>query len=210
MSIEHSTIADADRHEVKHASTAVAGTVLVANGDGTTKFDAVSYNNLSNKPTAKGYIPELYGISIASNQAPTATNTPLQIEFGAAQATSNVQLASNGVITFLVAGQYILRYVFRIGRTTGTGTAVLFTRVLKNGTQFRNSNSFTLTDTNTVITFSQDIIIDAAVNDNYKFEIVRDSSGINNGGLYQTVPTVSGWNVAPTATVAISKFTGLV
>lgn len=208
MSIEHSTIADADRHEVKHASTALAGTVLIANGDGTTKFDAYDYNKLLNKPVPVGYLQQIVGSSTATSQAPTTTNTALQVEFGAAQSTANVKLDAAGNITFLVAGEYIIQVFFRFGRTAATGTAILFNRVKKNGVQYLNSNSLTLTDLNTVVPFSANLHITAAINDVFTFEIMRDSAGINNGGLTQNVPSAAGWNTSPSATVVIHKFAG--
>jgi hypothetical protein len=51
MSIQHSAIADADRHEPKGASTAMAGQTIIANGSGGTSFGSYDYNNLANKPT---------------------------------------------------------------------------------------------------------------------------------------------------------------
>ena len=54
--VQHKNIADADRHEPKGASTAANGTVMHANGDGTTSFHAVDFNLVINKPTTiSGY-----------------------------------------------------------------------------------------------------------------------------------------------------------
>lgn len=209
MSIEHSTIADADRHEVKHASTASAGQVLIANGDGTTKFDAYDYTNLTNKPISAGYVQELFSSSTATSQQPTATNTALQVEFGTGGSTANVSLNSAGKVTFITAGEYIIQYFLRFGRTSSTGTAILFNRILKNGTQYLNSNSLTLTDLDLVVPFSASIHVNVAVNDYFTMEIMRDSAGINNGGLFQTTPSAGGWNVSPSATIVVSRFTGL-
>lgn len=209
MTIEHSVIADADRHEVKHASTATVGQALIANGDGTTKFDAYDYTKLTNKPTGRGYLDSIYGASTASSQAPTTTNTALQVEFGPAQSNTDCSLGVDGTITFNTAGQYIVKCDLGVGRAVGTGSAVLFIRVKKNGAQLRNSKSFTLTDLSTVISYSDTIFIDAAIGDYITFEIIRDSSGINDGGLYQTTPSASGWNISPTASVNILKNGGL-
>lgn len=52
MSIQHSAIADADRHEPKGASTASNRQVLTAKGDGTTEFANTSYNDLTDVPAA--------------------------------------------------------------------------------------------------------------------------------------------------------------
>ena len=55
MAIEHANIADSDRHENKGASTALDGQYCKANGDGTTSFEFISYDELTDKPT----IPEV-------------------------------------------------------------------------------------------------------------------------------------------------------
>lgn len=51
MAIEHVNISDSERHEPKGASTATTDTVLHSDGDGTTTWKFVSYNDLSDKPT---------------------------------------------------------------------------------------------------------------------------------------------------------------
>lgn len=61
--ILHASIADADRHEAKGASTAAANSYLKANGDGTTSFTPLTFTSLSNPPTTL----EGYGITDAIN-----------------------------------------------------------------------------------------------------------------------------------------------
>ena len=51
MTIEHINIADNQRHEPRGASTASTNSVIHSNGDGTTVFKSVDYNNLINTPT---------------------------------------------------------------------------------------------------------------------------------------------------------------
>lgn len=48
--VQHSTIADADRHEAKGASSASSGTYCRANGDGTTTFQAIPYSEVTGTP----------------------------------------------------------------------------------------------------------------------------------------------------------------
>lgn len=48
--VQHSTIADADRHENKGASSAVAGSYLRGNGDGTTTFQLIPYSEVNGTP----------------------------------------------------------------------------------------------------------------------------------------------------------------
>lgn len=210
MTIQHNAIADADRHEDKHASTATAGTVKIANGDGTTKFDVLPYSSLSGKPVSTAYKQILFGSSVASSQQPSAVNTALQVEFGSAQTLTDVSLSSAGLITFNNSGSYVIEVFLRFGRTAATGTAIVFNRIKKNGSQILNSNSISLTDINTVIPFSTSIRLDVSGGDTFSMEIMRDGAGINQGGLIQTTPSIGGWNASPSATVVIYKFGGLV
>lgn len=209
MSIEHSTIPDAGRHEDKHASTAAAGAVKIANGDGTTKFDVLPYASLSGKPMSIAYKQKVFGFSTAASQQPSATNTVLQVEFGALQTTTDVVLAADGTITFVTAGQYLVEVFLRYGRTAGAGNAIIFQRFKKNGSQVVNSNALVLADSTNIATEATTRAIDASAADTLTIEILRDSAGINNGGLFQTTASAGGWSSAPSASIIISKFNGL-
>lgn len=208
--VEHVAIQDADRHEVKHASTAVLNQVLKSNGDGTTSFGFVNYSEIAGKPAAAGYRQVLYGSSVAASQQPSATNTPLQIEFGPAQTFTSASLAANGTITFNEPGDYLVNLFLRFGRTSGAGNAIMFNRFLVNGAQSLNSNSITLPDQNVTIPFSASLLAQVAAGTTFTIQIYRDSAGINNGGLFQTSPSLGGWNVSPSASVQVLKFIGAV
>lgn len=206
--VEHVNILDVDRHEAKGASTAALNQVLHSNGDGTTSFKALDYSSIANAPGLEGYIPVLSGASTAGSQQPVSTNTPIQVEFGINQATPEVSLSNTGTITFNEAGQYAVTFIFRFGRTTAAGSAILFNRILYNGVQTLNSNSVTMVDDAATIPFSATLFINAAAGDTMSQQIYRDSAGVNNGGLFQTVPNLAGWNTSPTATVIVAKYTG--
>lgn len=209
--VEHVSIADSDRHEVKHASTGVLNQALLSNGDGTTGFRYVSYNNIADKPSFAGYRQVLIGASTAATQAPAAVDTPLQVEFGPAVATADVTLASNGLVTFNTPGDYQITLFLRFGRTSGAGTAVLLSRVLVNGAQALNTNGLKLTDQDAIIPFSTTLNIQSiSGGSTFQLQIMRDSAGINNGGLFRIVPTPAGWNNSPSATIVVSKYVGAV
>lgn len=206
--VEHVAIQDADRHEVKHASTAVDRQVLTSNGDGTTEFSFVDYDDLVNTPVPKGYTLVLTGASSVASQSPSAVNTPIQIEYGPAQVTTDANLSATGVLTFNIAGQYAIALFSRFGRTTAAGTAILFNRILRNGAQTLNSNSITMVDDAAVIPFSATIFLDVTAGETFTQEIYRDSAGVNNGGLFLTTPSLGGWLNSPTATIAVYKYRG--
>lgn len=207
--VEHVSIADADRHEVKHASTAVSNQALLANGDGTTRFSFISYSDISGLPVAAGYRQVLTSASTASTQNPSAVDTPLQVEFGPAQTTADASLAANGTLTLNTSGDYAITLFLRFGRTTGAGSAVLLNRFLVNGVQGLNSNALKLADQDTIIPFSTTLYLQANAGATFQLQIMRDSSGINNGGLFRVIPALAGWNIAPSATIVVNKFRGL-
>lgn len=208
--VEHVSIQDADRHEVKHASVGVLNQALVSNGDGTTQFKFYSYNDLANKPTFVGYQQVLSGFSTAATQNPSAVDTPIQIEFGAGVVTAAATLASNGLLTFNIPGDYIITLFLRFGRTAGGGTAITLNRFLINGVQGLNSNAVKLPDQDSVIPFSTSLNLTATAGMTFALQIMRDSAGINNGGLTRILPTLAGWNLCPSATIVVSKFVGVV
>ena len=206
--MEHKLIGDADRHEPKGASLATANQVIKSNGDGTTYFGFVNRSELAGTVTKSGYKKLMYGASTASSQNPTGVNTPLQIEFGAAQSTADLSLSSTGLITFVTSGQYLLTLRNRFGRDASTGSAILFARYLVNGAQFGQSYGVTLVDSSNVIPISNTLIIDVNAGDTFKEELIRDSAGINYGGFVQSTSTLAGWNAAPSASVTIYKYLG--
>lgn len=207
--ILHSAIADADRHEAKGASSATSGTVLFANGDGTTEFRLVNYGDLGTKPVAGGYAPVLYGYSTATSQNPSAQGVAMQVEFGTSQTTTDVTLATDGTLTFNTAGYFMVTVFYRFGRTSSSGTSIMFNRMLYNGAQLRNSNSIYMSDATDVFPYSYSYPVVAAIGDVLTFQILRDTSGSDYGGLMQASPSLSGWNVAPTASILVSKLQAL-
>lgn len=205
--VEHVTIVDAQRHEVKHASTAVTNQALLSNGDGTTRFAFVPYNSLAGLPTIKGYRASLSAFS-TGNQNPAALDTPLQVNFGSPQSNADVSLAANGTLTFNTTGDYSVTLLIRQGRSAGGGSAVLLSRFLVNDIQGLNTNTAVLPDATSITPFSVTLFITATAGDTFKLQIMRDSSGANLGGLTALVPTLVGWNVSPSATLVVSKYMG--
>lgn len=206
--VQHVAILDADRHEVKHASTAVVDQVLTSNGDGTTSFKFVDYSDIVNIPTPVGYKQILSGSSNAASQLPAGLDTALQVEFGGGTVTADATLASNGTLTFNTAGDYYITLLLRFGRTADPGTVIIFNRFLINDIQGLNSNAVKLPSADSVTPFSAGLVIPATVGMTFKMQIMRDSGGINNGGLYRILPTVLPWNLVPSATIVVSKFIG--
>lgn len=207
--VEHVNIQDSDRHEPKHASTALSGQVNKSIGGGFTTYDFMSWSEIQNKPSVQGYTTVLSGRSVAASQQPAAVGTPLKVEFGPLQTTADVSLSATGDVTFITGGQYLIDLFFRFGRTTAAGDAYIFQRLLLDGAQVLNSNAVRLGSQEIVVPFSAAIPFTVLAGQVFSVQIMRDSTGINNGGLFQLTPALSGWAAAPSATIVISKFTGL-
>lgn len=206
--VEHVNIQDADRHEPRGASTAGLNQVLMSNGDGTTSFRTITYNQITDTPISAGYRFVLSRASSAASQQPVAVDTPLQVEFGSSIVTPDASLAPDGTLTFNTAGDYFITVFLRFGRLTSGGVAILFNRFLINDVQNLNSNSVKLPDSDIIIPFSATIGISAQPGDTYKQQIMRDSGGTNAGGLFQQSPTTLPWATSPSATIAVSKYVG--
>lgn len=147
----------------------------------------------------------LLASSTASSQQPTGTDTPLQVEFGVAQSTTDIDISAAGAITFKTAGKYIISPFFQYGRTGATGTSVLLNRYLVNGTQIGASLGANLDNANTLVPWSSSVQFTANTNDVMTIEIMRDSAGNDSGGLFAVTPTAAGWNSAPCASIQIYR-----
>jgi hypothetical protein len=140
------------------------------------------------------------------NQAPSGLDSALQVSFGSAQGSSGdaVMISSGGLITFNETGLYLINGYGSIERQgSSSGVAVLLFRFLVNGVQ---SGSVTAFHINTVdvstpyeITFPINI---TTAGTTASFEIMRDSSGVNAGGLYPHT-NLGGWSNVPSSRVNI-------
>jgi hypothetical protein len=146
----------------------------------------------------------LAAASVATSQQPTLTDTPLQVEFGPLQSTTDIDISAAGAITFKTAGKYIISTFFQYGRTGASGTSILLNRYLRNGTQEGSSLSAKVDSANVLVPWSSSIQFTASANDVLTIEVMRDSAGDNSGGLFAVTPT-AGWNTAPCAAIQIYK-----
>lgn len=201
MAIEHKNIPDAERHEPKGASTATAGQIARAKGDGTTEFVNTSQLNL----ITTGPAPE---IASSITQGPSVVDTPYQVTFGAGGGTDDFTVASNGIITFNTSGLYEVDIDLNVSRTTSTGTAIFVARLLFNDVATGLTRGVRIdTDTSSVpIKFHQFVPMPAGAT--IKVQVMRDSAGANDGGLAPIDPVAAGWGTVPSASVKITKIIG--
>lgn len=201
MSIQHAVIADAERHEAKGASTATSGQVLKANGDGSTSW--VNPNSLSNIS-----ILSTLEAQSTTTQGPSATDTPYQVTFGSGSSNSDVTVASNGVVTFNTTGLFLVTINMNFGRANNTGIAKVVARLLTNG----SASGFTqISQMDTSVNFTPfhaTVLRSFTATNTITVEILRDSTGANDGGLYTFDPALSGWTNVPSAAVRIQRIAG--
>ena len=139
-------------------------------------------------------------------QAPSALNTALQVSFGAAQGASGdaVMIDAAGLITFNEPGLYLLNGYGSVERQgSSSGVAILLFRFLVNGAQSGSVTAFHIdtvgVSTPYEITFPINI---TTAGTTASFEIMRDSSGVNAGGLYPHT-NLGGWSNVPSSRVNI-------
>ena len=163
----------------------------------------------------KAYSLSGLGVAITSvlvaqsnvNQLPSGTNNPLQVTFGAAQGTPSdpVQLLATGEIVFNQGGQYLFNGYANFERegNQGGNTVTVF-RALLNGVQVTPTKAVELDKINVMIPYELTIPIYVNAGDVLTWEIMRDSSGVDGGGLY-THTVSGGWTNVPSADLNIFK-----
>jgi hypothetical protein len=150
----------------------------------------------------------LRGFSTAATQQPTTLGTAIQVEFGAANAASELSLAANGTLTCNVSGTYAIRFKLQFGRSGASGVSYLMTRILKNGVQFGVTQSTRLSSSDSIIPTDSRVVMELLAGDTVKMELIRDSLGVNSGGLYQQISS-HGWIAAPSALLVSSVIEGV-
>lgn len=155
----------------------------------------------------------LDGESLATEQEPTGTGVAgaTQIEFGPAVNTSAdpVNLLADGTVQVNQTGLYRIKVAAQFGRDDTTGTARLLFRVLINGVQAGRSVNFNIINARSTDYFENDTWITLPQGTELTFEVMRDSSGADNGGLFSFTPTPDGgneWNFSPSAAIRIERW----
>ena len=140
-------------------------------------------------------------------QAPSAVDTALQLNFGAAQgsAANPVMINAAGLVTFNVAGNYAVRIKLQNGRTGATGTSILLSRLLLNGAQVGSAAAVKMTQTDATTPSESRVVMNPTAGQTLVVQIMRDSTGSNFGGVYPQAATVTAWGTAPSALLVISR-----
>ena len=142
-----------------------------------------------------------------SDQVPSGLDVALQVNFGAAQGTSSdpVMVSAAGLVTFNQTGLYLVNGMGNVERTGSGGVATLLFRPLVNGTPVGVVKGFDIGTSQSMMPYEITIPFYVSVaGTTFTFEILRDSSGVNDGGLYDHV-TASSWDNVPSANLQIWK-----
>lgn len=141
------------------------------------------------------------------NQTPSGLDTPLQVLFGIAQGTGTdpVMVDVSGNITFNESGIYLFNGYANFERQGSSGgNAVIAFRALLNGVQAGVTKMVELKDVGTGVPYDLTLPINATAGDVLTWEIMRDSSGVDQGGLYAHT-LLGGWSNVPSVSVSIYK-----
>lgn len=141
------------------------------------------------------------------NQTPSGLDTPLQVTFGIAQGTGTdpVMVDVSGNITFNESGIYLFNGYSNFERQGSSGgNAVIAFRALLNGVQAGVTKMVELKDVGTGVPYDLTLPINATAGDVLTWEIMRDSSGVDQGGLYAHT-LLGGWSNVPSVSVSIYK-----
>ncbi len=153
------------------------------------------------------------GKSLATVQNPTGTGeaNAIQIEFGAALngAGDPVQLLADGTLRINQAGLYRLKISLSYGRSGGSGQSELRFRALINGVQAGQSIGIEIDNANTTLAFADEAWLYLPAGLDITYEIMRDSSGNDSGGLIQpvvTAGTAPSWNPTTCAALRVERW----
>lgn len=142
-----------------------------------------------------------------TNQVPSAIDTPLQVKFGSAQGTVSdpVSLDASGTITFNTAGLYLFNGYANFERQGGSGgVAIVLFRALVNDVQSGVVKMVELDQTGVAIPYEITIPLNVSQGDTLKYQILQDSTGVDEGGLYPHV-NGSSWDDVPSTSINIFK-----
>lgn len=201
LATEHRLIPDAERHEPKGASTASAGYVLKANGDGSTDFvDPLTLENIEVVSTISNFN--------SANINPSSTDVAVVAGFSSTVSNSDITIDSSGLMTVATTGLYNIAFNLTFGRSNSTGTAITLARLLINDVQFGFTQSIVQAATSNTRPVRIDLLLELTAGDQLKVEIMRDSAGVNDGGLLAQAVTLGTWGDVPSYFVRASRIQG--
>lgn len=218
---EHKNIPDDGLHEPKGVVNAAENQCYVADGAGSGSWkspllqgqSAATANFIPVSNGSGGVVWQdgtvksellLRGVELTTQEPPSVDN-PIRIKFGTAQDLTDVAVDATGEVTIKTAGTYLITLTGTFGRTSQAGEALVAARVLLNDTPALDPIAIRLDDGDFTIPFSFAFTRSLPSSTRISLQVVRDGSGIDDGGLVAESLTSSGWGTAPSAAISIYK-----
>lgn len=139
-----------------------------------------------------------------TTQEPSGLGVARQVTFGSYATNAIVTLEADGEVLFKADGHYHAEVRLQVGRIGATGVSLFLVRCLKNDVQYGGGSAFKLDNSDVLFPCVAILHLDMETDDTLKFQIMRDPSGHNSGGLYMTDPS-DGWADIPSANITITK-----
>lgn len=201
--LNHSTLTDDKIHQPKGAATATTDQVLTSNGNGTTRFADLPVVNLV----------QADGIETFSTvaQEMTALGETLKIAFNGTDENSpggSISVATDGTVTFNETGVYSLELSLSCSRTTNAGVTTLILNSEYNGAISQTSRAITLDSADESLSLGANFngVFTANAGDTVNFNLLRNTNGGGNAGLYPIVVADVNFNDVPSAHLRLGKF----
>lgn len=156
----------------------------------------------------------LDGVSEATDQQPSDTGetNQIQIEFGVAKNDSNdpVMLTSEGELIINEAGTYRIKVSLIQGRVGNGGIAKPRVRAIgSNGVQLGITVGTDIPTEGQQAPYSDEAWLTLPAGFTLRYNLMRDSSGINAGGLFApavTSGTAPTWNKTACAAIRVERW----
>lgn len=177
-------------------------------GNATGNFTLESIRDLFGSNTGAEVV--LTANSAAASQTPSGTDTPLQLEMGAAQGTTDddVMIDANGVITFNTAGLYFIQAYGNLIKDTSPTLSIMQIRQVVNGAQYGATQSVGLLNSDPPVQYRYGFPFVAEAGDEMAFQAARDDEE-SDDGKFIAIPVsagLTGWNPSPSFGVSILKY----
>ena len=171
-------------------------------------------NNKGPQGPSVKLIQQLYAYD-TTKQTPTGTGptNAIKAKFGAPKTTTYIDLDALGNVTFKENGNYLIHGKGQYGRDNTADTVLLHFRAMidfndgAGAVQVGDSISAEINNKKIVIPIEISFALNVT-NAPYTlyFEVMRDSSEQNDGGLYSFTPTAAlGWNPSGSASILIER-----
>jgi len=201
---------DISAQDLRNQQGDVIDSLLALNNGGSSQnvqsevdFDNLKFNSLMPFNDANVVLVAFSAI----NQAPTLTDTPVQVVFGAAQGSVSdpVMIDAAGKITYNQTGIYFAANQFRIGRTGSVATAQFILAYKLNGAWNESMSASIIDNADNTFTVTTSGYFSFTAGDYIEVFMIRDSIGNNDGGLFAFNPALAGIPDIPSCKTKIYK-----